>query len=102
MPTKQLEEVTFLPVTQAFKPQRMIKIRSGHDMSGWLNDDVETRKRWAMAGGKEYAIDEDKARDYIAKGYATPVGWDPELTDAEIEAAQSKRTIVDLGDASDG
>jgi hypothetical protein len=90
-----LEPVTFVPIRKAFKAQRMIRLN--RDVSGWVGGDKRTRKKWSLSAGKEYAIDEDRAREFIGKGYAEPVGWDPNLSDDERAELEAQVTTIGMG-----
>lgn len=87
--------VEFVAVRKAFKPQRMIRLT--RDVSGWVGGDKRTGKRWSLSAGREYAIDEDRAREFIGKGYAVPVGWDPNLSDDEIAELEAQVTTIGMG-----
>lgn len=63
-----IEEVRFLPITQVFKPQRHVVMLK--DVTGWVNNDKRTARKWHFSAGKEYFIDTDVADQFIVKGYA--------------------------------
>jgi hypothetical protein len=88
--TKNIE---FIAAEKAFKPQRMIRMRQ--DVNGWVSR--EDRRKWSLSYGKEYAIDEDKAREFCIKGYANPVGWEVNASDDERAEVLSNVTIIGLG-----
>lgn len=60
--------VEFLPVQEVFKPQRYIRMLK--DVSGWVNKDKLTGKKWHFNTGQEYYVDADVADEFIIKGYA--------------------------------
>jgi len=57
----------FEPVRRVFKAQ--VQIRMTKDVSGWVGDKAP-RRRWALRAGRLYTIDEERAREFVAKGYA--------------------------------
>jgi len=63
---KDLHVVKFVPVSKVFKP--MVEIRFLVDISGWV--DRDKRIKWSAAANTVEIIDEDKAREFVAKGYA--------------------------------
>ena len=85
--------VTFEPVHKVFTPQRMIRMT--RDVNGWVSHDQ--RKKWNLGYGREYAIDEDKAREFVIKGYAIPVGWEVTVSDDERAEVMSTVTTISLG-----
>ncbi len=95
----KLQPVTFVPVTKVFKPMVEIVMTEGHDLTGWA--DREKRKKWVMRGGEHHIIDEDKAREFVSKGYATFADPDYEkshkLSDGEIEENLSTVTRLHVG-----
>ena len=90
---RRLQAVEFVTAEKAFKPQRMIRMRK--DVSGWVSR--EDRRKWELSYGREYAIDEDKAREFCIKGYAVPVGWEVVASDDERAEILSTVTIIGLG-----
>ncbi len=86
-----LEPVTFLPVEAAFKPQ--IKVRAFNDLSGWISR--EKRIKWYLSAGRIGHIDEDKAREFQAKGYVQILKGDvkPVSEDERAEMLASMTTI---------
>lgn len=90
---QKLEVVQFLPVKKAFKPQRLI--RMNRDTNGWVSQ--ADRRKWSLQDGKEYAIDEDKAREFVIKGYAEPIGWKPIFSEDEKAEMMSSVTTISLG-----
>lgn len=87
--------IEFEPVTKVFKAQRMIRMT--RDVSGWVSR--EDRRKWSLSAYKEYAIDEDKAREFCIKGYAIPVGW--EVTVSDDERAEIMSTVTIIGPGAD-
>lgn len=91
-----LTPVEFVPVHKVFKP--MVEVVFLKDVSGWVNGDKTTRKKWAFSAGKTYAIDKDKAREYVAKDFATPVHpLNPPLEHDEILEFRSQVTTISMG-----
>ncbi len=66
-PTPELQPITFLPVKKVFRA--MVSIEVNRDISGWASR--EKRQKWHMGAGTTHIIDEDKAREFVAKGYAS-------------------------------
>lgn len=90
---EKLEPIRFEPVTKVFQPQRMIRMRQ--DVNGWA--DRRARIKWQLSAGKEYAIDEGKAREFCIKGYADPVGWEVNASQDEIAQTLSSVTVINMG-----
>lgn len=90
---QKLEVIEFLPVKKAFKPQRLIRMKT--DISGWVSQ--ADRRKWSLSDKKEYAIDEDKAREFVIKGYAEPIGWKPVVSEDEKAEMLSSVTTISLG-----
>ena len=87
--------VTFVPVEKVFKPA--VKVRSTRDVNGWA--DVERRKKWAMRDGQIAYIDEDKAREFQAKGYVEILdGTVKPVSEDEAAEFLSTVTTISLGD----
>jgi hypothetical protein len=100
---RSFEPITFVPVEHVFAP--MVEIVLLRDISGWA--DRDRRKKWEMAAHSRHIIDEDKARDFVAKGYAKFI--DPRyakrkpLSEDEIAEARSNSTVIYLdGGSNDG
>jgi hypothetical protein len=92
---QRLTPIEFVPAFQVFKP--MVEVRFLKDVSGWVGGTKKLRKKWSFATGEIAAIDSDKAREFVAKGYATPTHpLDPPLTRTEIEDFQGQVTTVGL------
>ena len=85
--------VEFLAAEKVFKPQR--EIRMTKDVTGWVTR--SPLRKWTLAYGRQYAIDEDKAREFCIKGYAIPVGWEVIASDDERAEVLSNVTIIGLG-----
>ena len=90
---RKLRPITFTPGEQVFKPQRMVRMT--RDVSGWVSE--RDRRKWELSYGKEYAIDEDKAREFAIKGYCIPIGWEVEASDDERAEILSTVTTIGLG-----
>lgn len=75
----------------------MVEIRCLVDISGWAGPRKE-RKKWSMSAGSSHIIDEKKAREFVAKGYAE-FTRDPDqpLTEDEIAEALSQVTTIRMG-----
>lgn len=65
---RQFEVVEFVPVERVFKPQSEIKMLK--DVTGWVNRDKRTGKKWHFNTGKTYYVDAELADEFIIKGYA--------------------------------
>lgn len=91
----KLEPIEFVPVRHVFKP--MVQIRMKVDLSGWVGDKRDRRK-WAMGAGTYPIIDEDKAREFVAKGWAefTDKPRKP-LSADEIAEYDAQVTKISLG-----
>ena len=90
---QKLKEIRFEPASKVFKPQRMIRMT--RDVNGWVS--LADRRKWSLSAYKEYAIDEDKAREFCIKGYAIPVGWEVQVSDDERAEMMSTVTIIGPG-----
>lgn len=90
-----LEPITFVPVEKVFKPQ--VKVRATRDLNGWADRGKTSGKRvkWSIAEGRIGCLDEDKAREFQAKGYV-------EILDGTIkpvsedEAAEYLSTVTTI------
>lgn len=92
----QLIPVEFVPVSQVFRP--MVEVKFLKDVSGWVGSDKSTRKKWHFAAGQTYAIDAEKAREFVAKGYCEPINpLDPPLSHDEVLEFRSTVTVIGLG-----
>jgi hypothetical protein len=60
--------VEFLPVSSVFRPQREVVMLK--DVTGWVNNDKRTGKKWHFNTGGKYYIDDNMADSFILKGYA--------------------------------
>lgn len=90
-----IEPVTFVPVRKVFKP--MVQIKMLLDLSGWV-DGKESRKRWSMPAGSMQMVDEDKAREFVAKRYAEFVHPPREPISADEQAEyDSQVTRISMG-----
>ncbi len=91
----ELEPIVFEPVRRVFRAQVQIRMRK--DVSGWVGDKAE-RRRWALRSGRLYAIDEERAREFVAKGYADFVHPPAQpISDDERAEYEAQVTRVDLG-----
>lgn len=97
---KEFQPIEFVPVKSVFKA--MVKIIPLVDLSGWASR--EKRQKWGMSAGQTYIIDEDKAREFVAKGYANFADRDyarrHPISEDEMHEARSQTTTLnlDLGD----
>ena len=89
---KEIEPVKFVPVERAFKPQ--VKVRALHDLNGWV--DRRRRIKWHIGTGQIGCIDEDKAREWMAKGYAELIEGTVKPV-SEDEAAEFLSTMTRIG-----
>jgi len=87
----KLKPITFVPVRKVFKP--MVEIRLLMDISGWA--DKDKRVKWHMAAGSTEIIDEDKAREFVTKGYAKYTSA-PKKPISEDERAEALATVTRL------
>lgn len=90
-----LEPVQFVPISKAFEPQ--VEVVMHNDVSGWLKKKSD-RLRFSFSAGKRYTISEAKAREFVAKGYASYV--DPrndDISDDERAEFKSQVTVLSLG-----
>jgi len=94
---RRLEQVRFVPVERAFKPQ--VKVRATRDLSGWANED--RRIKWHIGAGKIGCMDADAAREFQVKGFVEIIEGDVKPV-SEDEAAEflSQVTVIGLGGSS--
>jgi hypothetical protein len=99
---RNIPTVEFVPVEKAFKP--MVEVVLLASVSGWVNDDKGTKKRWNLPAGSTQVIDDEHARDFVAKGYAAyrhkKDYKDSGLTDEEIAERKASVTKLSLGGAN--
>lgn len=57
-----------VPIIEAFKP--VVTILMLKDVTGWVNGDKSTGYKWHMNADQAYMVDQDKADEFIIKGYA--------------------------------
>lgn len=91
---KLLEPVYFMPVEKAFSPQ--VQIHTHQTITGWVKG-KEDRARYTLDANKVYAIDEELARKFVARGYASFVTPQPPISDDERSEAQGVNTTLSLG-----
>ena len=91
-----LEPVRFEPVEKIFEAQ--VAITMHQDVSGWAKEKKD-RIKFSLSAGKTYTITETKAREFVAKGYAsyTYPGNHQPISDDERAEAQSQVTVLSLG-----
>lgn len=91
-----IEPIQFVPVRHVFKA--MVAVKMLADVSGWVDGDKLTRKKWNMPAGTVQVIDEVKAREFVAKGYAVFVN-EPlrPLSDDEIAEHAAGVTRIEMG-----
>lgn len=93
---EKLIPVEFVPVSQVFQP--MVEVKFLKDVSGWVGENKSSRKKWSFSTGQIIAIDADKAREFVAKGYCEPTHpLDPPLSHDEVLEFRSNVTVVGLG-----
>ena len=90
--TPRVQPVTFVPVERAFKPQ--VKIRATHDLNGWV--DRRRNIKWHIAGGTIGYVDEETARQWMAKGYAELIEGNVRPV-SEDEAAEFLAQVTRIG-----
>jgi hypothetical protein len=90
---RKVRPITFVPAEQVFKPQRMVRMTK--DVNGYVAPG--DRRKWELSYGREYAIDEDKAREFVIKGYCVPVDWEVVASEDERAEILSNVTIIGLG-----
>lgn len=88
---EKLIQVEFVPVKNVFKA--MVQVRAMRDVSGWV--DVRKRTKWAMKKDCLYMLDEDKAREFITKGYVEHVQGDYKPV-SEMERDEMLSTVTNL------
>lgn len=88
------EVIKFVPVERVFKPQ--VKVRATRDLNGWANR--ERGVKWNIPAGRIGCVDEDKAREWVAKGFVELVEGDIRPI-SEDEAADflSQVTTISVG-----
>lgn len=94
---KQFEAVTFVPVSQVFKPQHRIKMLK--DVTGWVNNDKSTRTKYHFRTAETYFVDSELADSYIIKGYAEGE-LSRHYSADEVEQIKSAVAVVGMGGVS--
>lgn len=90
----RVEPVTFVPVERAFKAQ--VKVRALHTLNGWV--DRRRKIKWEIHAGQVGCIDEDKAREWVAKGYAEVLdGTIKPISEDEAAEFLSQTTRIGIG-----
>jgi hypothetical protein len=90
----ELEPVRFVAVERAFKPQ--VKVRATRDLSGWANR--ERRVKWSIGKGRVGCLDEDVAREFLAKGYVEIIEGGESIKPVSAdEAAEILSTVTTIG-----
>lgn len=89
---EKVKVVKFVPVKKVFKP--MVGIRLLVDVNGWA--DRERGLKWHMAAGTTEIIDKDKAREFVAKGYAEFTDPEAQQTISDDERAEHMSTVTQL------
>lgn len=90
----QAPVVKFVAVERAFKPQ--IKVRATRDLNGWANR--ERGVKWSIGAGRIGCIDEDKAREFAAKGFVEIIeGNVKPCSEDELAEYASQVTVVSIG-----
>lgn len=89
-----IEIVEFVPVREAFTPQ--VGITMLQDVSGWVNNDKKTGKKWHLNMGKTYYVDKETADRYILKGYAKG-DLSRVYSDDEIAEIRSTTVTMNIG-----
>lgn len=84
--------IKFVPVEHVFKPQRQVRLLK--DVTGWVNGDKRTGKKWHMRCGDIQYLDNRLADEFIIKGYAMG-----ELSReySEMERSEILATITNIG-----
>jgi hypothetical protein len=96
---KEIEPIRFVPVEQVFKPQ--VKVRATRDLSGWVDRGKKSGRRvkWEIPHGRIGCLDEDKAREFMAKGFVEIIdGTIKPVSEGEAEEFLSTVTTISLGD----
>lgn len=89
--TSPLEPIKFVPVEKVFKAQ--VKVRATRDLNGWA--DRSKRVKWNIPAGRIGCLDEDKAREFHAKGYVQILDGEVKPV-SEDEAAEMLSTVTTL------
>lgn len=90
----RVQPVRFIPVERVFKPQ--IKVRALHTLNGWV--DRRKKIKWEIHAGQVGCVDEDKAREWVAKGYAEILdGTIKPISEDEAAEYLSQVTTIGLG-----
>lgn len=86
--------VKFVPVERAFKP--MIKVRATRDLNGWANKSRGIK--WHIGNGRIGMLDEETARQFMAKGFVEILEGDIKPV-SEDEAAEflAQVTTINVG-----
>lgn len=91
---ERLEPVKFVPVDRAMRPQ--VKVRALRDLSGWASR--RQRTKWCIGAGRVGCMDEDKAREFAAKGYVEILdGKVRPVSQDEADEFLSTVTVLNIG-----
>lgn len=89
---RALQPVEFIPAKKAFQPQ--VKITMTRDVNGWLHR--KRKQKFHLAAGRSYHVDEDRALEFIVKGYATGTPT-REISEDELKQWHSEMKTVNIG-----
>ena len=82
---------TFVRPQDAFTPQ--VEVTMTRDVNGWL--DRKQGLKWSLQKGRSYLIDEQRAAEFITKGYAQ--GELPRaVSEGEAQEWRSQMTTISL------
>lgn len=97
---RRMEPVEFVPITKAFK--RQVQVVANRDLNGYLYPGSD--KKWHIPAHRPVWIDEDKAREFQAKGYIEIVGGKKIKPVSPDEAAEflSQVTTIGMGGGTNG
>ncbi len=86
--------VTFAPVSKAFK--RQVRVIANRDLNGWLHRG--SKVKWSIPAHRPVWIDEDKAREFQAKGYLEILeGKVKPVSPDEAAEYLSQITVIGMG-----
>ena len=97
---RKLEPIEFVPIRHVFRQQ--IKVRALLDMNGWVGEKAD-RKKWHIGKDRTGYIDEDKAREWAAKGYVEILdGTVRPVSEDELAEMTKNDHVVGLGEGHSG
>ena len=97
LPRRRERPIKIIKPEDAFQPQTAVTMT--RDVNGWI--DRRRGLKWHLAAGRTYFIDQDRAAEFITKGYAN--GELPrDVSDDEKAHWRAEQTTISLGEPSNG